>query len=143
MRALLDVNVLVALFDAAHVHHETCRAWLVEHQRAGWASCPLTQNGAIRILSTPTYPNTVSTSEAARLLAGACGTSHHAFWPDDLSILDASSVRRERIHGPRQITDVYLLALAVARDGRLVTLDGAIPLSPVIGAQKRHLIVLR
>lgn len=143
MRALLDVNVLVALFDAAHVHHETCRAWLVEHQELGWASCPLTQNGTVRILSTPTYPNTMSTSGAAGLVAGACGTPHHEFWHDELSILDASRIRRERIHGPRQITDVYLLALAVARQGRFVTLDAAVPLSPAIGAQKRHLIVLR
>lgn len=135
--------MLVALFDTAHVHHDACRAWLLDHHELGWASCPLTQNGTIRILSTPTYPNSISTSEATNLLAGACGTSHHEFWPDELSILDTSRVRRERIHGARQITDVYLLALAVARDGRLVTLDGAIPISPVIGAQKRHLVVLR
>ena len=143
MRALLDVNVLIALFDAAHVHHETTRAWLTVNQQLGWASCPITQNGAVRILSTPSYPNAVSTSEATRMMAGACATGQHEFWSDNVSILDEARIRRDRVHGPRQITDVYLLALAVANGGRLVTLDAAVPITPVVGASKRHLAVIR
>lgn len=142
MRALLDVNVLVALLDAAHVHHLTARCWLTEHQGDGWASCPLTQNGTVRILSTASYPNSTTTNEATTRLASACSNARHEFWPDDVSILDAARIRQDRIHGPRQITDLYLLALAVAHGGRLVTLDTAIPITPVVGATKRHLVVL-
>lgn len=142
MRSLLDVNVLLALLDAAHMHHPTARQWLTEHEANGWASCPLTQNGTVRILSTGSYPNAISTSEATTRLAAACGTTRHQFWPDDVSILDTSRIRPDRIHGPRQVTDLYLLALAVAHGGRLVTLDTAIPITPVIGATKRNLVVL-
>lgn len=143
VRALLDVNVLIALFDGSHVHHETARTWLTKNQEHGWASCPLTENGAVRILSTPSYANAVSTAEATAMMAGACATEHHEFWSDEVSIVDGARIRRDRIHGPRQITDVYLLALAVANEGRLVTLDAAVPLSPVVGATKRHLVVIR
>ena len=143
MRSLLDVNVLIALFDAAHVHHEAARNWLTQNQELGWASCPLTQNGAVRILSSPSYANAVSTAEATGMMAGACATEHHEFWSDQVSIVDDKRIRRDRLHGPRQITDVYLLALAVANDGRLVTLDAAVPISPVVGATKRHLVVIR
>ncbi len=142
MRALLDVNVLVALLDAAHLHHSTARQWLTEHEADGWASCPLTQNGTVRILSTASYPNSIATSEATTRLSGACSNVRHEFWADDVSILDVTRVRQDRIHGPRQITDLYLLALAVAHGGRLVTLDTAIPITPVVGATKRHLVVL-
>lgn len=66
----------------------------------------------------------------------------HAFWPDELSIADAEHVDRTKILGPKQLTDIYLLALAVKRRGRLATFDRAIPLAAVCGAQSRHLVVL-
>ncbi|MCC5888414.1 MAG: VapC toxin family PIN domain ribonuclease, partial [Gammaproteobacteria bacterium] len=89
MRALLDVNVLIALLDADHVHLAASHAWLEANIDAGWASCPLTQNGCIRIMSQPSYPGTLSAAAVAQRLAAATQTQWHSFWPDGLSLLDA------------------------------------------------------
>ena len=101
-------QVLTALLDAGHQHHVVCRDWLTTNTAAGWASCPVTQNGYARILSQPAYPNSVPTTVALAKLPPACSTSHHAFWPDEVSLLDEFIVRSDRIHGPRQLTDLYL-----------------------------------
>lgn len=142
MRALLDVNVLVALLDASHLHHGLAMDWLAAHARQGWASCPLTQNGCLRILSLPGYPNPQPTASVAQRLAAAVADRSHAFWPDDLSLLEAGRVHWERILGPRQVTDLYLLALAVHHGGTLVTLDRGIDAAAVPGAKARHLTVI-
>ena len=141
-RALLDVNVLIALLDMDHAHHRTARKWLGAEIDSGWASCPLTENGCIRIMSQPKYPNPVQTGEVIKRLTDAAATPYHEFWPDSLSILDETTVDKTRIHGPKQVTDVYLLALAIKRGGRFVTFDGAVPLSAVLGAEKEHLTVI-
>jgi uncharacterized protein len=141
-RALLDINVLIALLDLDHVHHGTARSWLEREIGSGWASCPLTENGCIRVMSQSKYPNPVPTTEAIKRLQNATATSYHEFWTDDLSILDRTAVDEDRIHGPKQVTDVYLLALAVKHLGRFVTFDGAIPLSAVRGARQQHLAVI-
>lgn len=142
MRALLDVGVLLALFDEDHVHHVRARTWLSDQAINGWASCPLTQNGFIRIISQPKYPKPISTRSALALLQAAASTPYHEFWPADLSLLEDSVLHSERIHGPKQITDIYLLALAVSRDGFLATFDRAIPLNAVPNAEPNHLVVL-
>jgi len=142
MRALLDVNVLIALLDAAHVHHKVARAWLETHIESGWASCPITQNGCIRILSQPSYPGSQAGAVIATRLAEAADTSWHEFWADDLSLLDKNALDWRYILGSRQLTDSYLLALAVHRGGRLVTFDRAIPLAAVPGAEDHHLVKL-
>ncbi|KRC53581.1 MULTISPECIES: TA system VapC family ribonuclease toxin [unclassified Nocardioides] len=141
-RGLLDVNVLLALFDAAHADHRRAWEWLGANIAEGWASCPLTQNGFVRIISQPRYPNAVPPGRAIALLGEAAETEHHEFWPDEVSILDPGTVRSDRVHGPGQLTDLYLLALAVARGGRFVTFDDGIPLSAVPGATPEHLVVL-
>ena len=142
MRALLDVNVLIALLDGGHLHHRLSRGWLARHLDAGWASCPLTQNGCIRILSQPAYPNSVPVARVAERLAEAARDLAHAFWPDSISLLQADRVTWDRLLSSRQVTDAYLLALAVERGGRLVTLDRGVPLASVRGAQPKHLVVL-
>lgn len=142
MRALLDVNVLVALLDAGHLHHRVAMDWLAAHARAGWASCPLTQNGCLRILSLPTYPNPQPPARVAQRLANATADHSHAFWPDSLSLLEPKRLRWERVLSTRHITDVYLLALAVAHQGYLVTFDRSVAVDAVPGAQKKHLVVL-
>jgi uncharacterized protein len=142
MRALLDVNVLIALLDADHSLHARATQWLDLHARDGWASCPITQNGCVRIMSHPGYPNALPVGTVMERLAEACANDLHEFWPDDLSLLDANVADSSRIHGPRQITDVYLLALAVRRDGRLVTLDQSVVHNAVVGARKDHVQVL-
>ena len=142
MHALLDVNVLIALLDSDHVHHARARAWLKENIRNGWASCPLTQNGCIRILSQPAYPGALPPAVVAKRLAAATNTKWHDFWPDSLSLLDGAHVNWNGVLGSRQVTDIYLLALAVNRGGCLVTFDRAIPLAAVPGAKPRHLVVI-
>ena len=114
MRALLDVNVLIALLDSDHLHHGRARGWLKENIKHGWASCPLTQNGCIRIMSQTGYPNALPAAAVAERLAAAIATNHHVFWPDTVSMLDAGRVTWNAVLGSRQVTDVYLLALAVA-----------------------------
>lgn len=142
MRALLDINVLIALLDAGHIHHRVATDWLTTNIRDGWASCPITQNGCIRIMSQPGYPQPLPVAEVAARLAEATRTPHHAFWPDGPSLLDRGLVRWRSVLGSRQVTDVYLLALAVTNDGRFVTLDRAVPLAAVMGAEMRHLAVI-
>ncbi|MDP2821893.1 MAG: PIN domain-containing protein [Sulfuritalea sp.] len=142
MRALLDVNVLIALLDSDHLHHAGAAKWLKENIRTGWASCPLTQNGCIRIMSQSGYPNALPAAAIAERLAAATATTHHVFWPDAISMLDAGRIAWNAVLGARQVTDVYLLALAVQQGGRLVTLDRAVPLKAVPGAKTRHLVVI-
>ncbi len=142
MRALFDVNVLIALFDPDHVHHELAHGWWKTNEASGWASCPLTENGFVRILSQPKYPNAVAIEDAIRRLSRSKGQRDHAFWADDVSLSDRSVFHVEHILGHRQVTDVYLLALAVRNSGRLVTFDQGVPISAIEGAEKRHLFVL-
>ena len=140
MKSLLDVNVLLALLDSDHVHHGAARDWFRRDVGRGWATCAITQNGFVRVLSQPRYPASVPASVAVELLAGAVAGPHHEFWPCDLSLLNRSVIDVTRIHGGRQITDAYLLALAVSRGGRLVTFDRAIALASVPAATPEHLV---
>jgi toxin-antitoxin system PIN domain toxin len=142
MRALLDVNVLIALLDAAHVHHRQARAWLEDNIAQGWASCPITQNGCIRILSQPAYPGAQPPAVIATRLAEAVETRWQEFWADDLSLVESGALDWQHIFSSRQLTDAYLLALAVRRGGRVVTLDRAVSLAVVPGAAADHLVIL-
>jgi hypothetical protein len=142
MRALLDVNVLIALLDARHASHHAARSWFADHAAPGWASCAITENGCIRIMSHPSYPNNRTVHEVADRLRRATADPIHEFWSESVSVLDASRVDLGRVHGPRQLTDVYLLALAVANNGRLVTFDTSVTLDTVSGATAAHLVVL-
>ena len=142
MRALLDVNVLIALLDSDHVHHLAAHAWLSANVEAGWASCPLTQNGCIRIMSQPAYPGSLPASSVAARLGAAMSTRWHAFWPDSISLVDGATVDWNGVLGSRQVTDVYLLALAVRNGGRLATFDRGVPLRAVANASARHLAVI-
>jgi toxin-antitoxin system PIN domain toxin len=137
VRALLDVNVLLALFDSEHAHHARARAWWVQNRDRGWASCPLTQNGFIRIMSSPGYPRPLIVADALSVLGAQVALPGHTFWPDDVSVFDATLFHHDRILGPRQLTDIYLLALAMKHGGRLATLDRAIPAGAVRGAEDR------
>ena len=142
MRALLDVNVLIALLDQAHPHHETAWSWLKANIKHGWASCPITQNGCIRIMSQPGYPNPLPAAQVAQRLAEAAARPQHRFWPDSISLLDETAVDRSRLLSARQVTDAYLLALAVHNKGTFVTFDRSIALAVVPGAQERNVLVL-
>jgi uncharacterized protein len=142
MRALLDVNVLIALLDSDHTSHGVALKWFAKHAREGWASSPITQNGCIRIMSNPSYPNALPIQAVMKRLADACEEDVHEFWSDEVSLLNPNLVASTRIHGPRQLTDIYLLALAVEQEGRLVTFDTGVPLAVVRKATPDNLVVL-
>ena len=142
MRALLDVNVLIALLDADHSLHPRATEWFTSHARTGWASCPITQNGCVRIMSHPGYPNALPVRAVMERLAEATTSGLHEFWPDDISLLDQDLVDAARIHGPRQLTDLYLLALAVRRGGRFATFDHSISIGAIKGAKAKDMITL-
>jgi toxin-antitoxin system PIN domain toxin len=142
MRALLDVNVLIALLDADHSLHARATEWFTGHAQEGWASCPITQNGCLRIMSHSGYPNAFPVRVVMERFAEATAGSFHEFWPDDVTLLDARVADPTRIHGPRQLTDLYLLALAARHDGQFVTFDTAISLDAIHSAGKKHLLTL-
>jgi hypothetical protein len=142
MRALLDVNVLIALLDADHSLHARATEWFASHARAGWASCPITQNGCVRIMSHPGYPNALPVRSVVERLAEATASELHEFWPDDISLLDQALIDSARIHGPRQLTDIYLFALALRHRGRFATFDKSISAEAIKGAQKKNTVTL-
>jgi toxin-antitoxin system PIN domain toxin len=141
--ALLDVNVLIALFDPDHLHHAASHAWFARNRGHGWATCPLTENAMVRILSNPSYPGSRTTLEdAASRLVAFCSDSRHVFWPDSISLHGTNQFRWRQVRGHRQLTDVYLLALSVANKGRLATFDIAISVKAVTGASSDNLELL-
>lgn len=142
MRALLDVNVLIALLDAAHVHHRLATSWLGAHIEAGWASCPLTQLGCVRIMSQPGYPNSQPAAQVAARLRSATQSPHHVFWPADVDALHEDRIDWRRILSSRQVTDCYLLGLAVAQSGCFVTFDRHVVLTAVAGASRQQVVVV-
>ena len=142
MRALLDVNVLLALQDQGHVHHAAAMQWLADNWNKGWASCPLTQNGCLRILSRPGHPNAQTPNAVRERLAEATAHEMHRFYADDFSLLDTGVLNWTHITGSRQLTDAYLLALAVRHHLRFITFDRGIPLHAVPGARSEHLVTL-
>jgi toxin-antitoxin system PIN domain toxin len=142
MRALLDVNVLIALLDSDHTLHWPATDWFARQRDEGWASCPITQNGCVRIMSHPSYPNPLPVQAIIERLVEATFTRLHEFWPDDISLLDQQLVDAGRIHGPRQLTDVYLLALAVRHGGRFATFNQSVSVEAIKGARTDDLCKL-
>lgn len=134
--------MLIALFDERHVHHFDSHAWWKANRNEGWASCPLTQNGFVRIVSQPKYPRPVLPREAIRHLTQTVERTDHESWPDDVSLLRETEFDPSAITRSKHITDIYLLALAVRHSGRLITFDRHIPLSAVVGANNEHLSVI-
>lgn len=123
---LLDVNMLIALAWPNHVHHRIAQAWFSRHASAGWATCPLTQCGFIRISSNPRIiSEAVSPREAQLLLRTVTAHRHHQFWADDIPF-HAESIPVQLLLGHQQVTDAYLLGLSLGHKGKLVTLDAGI-----------------
>jgi len=131
---LLDVNVLVALLDQEHVFHEATQAWFLAEGGDDWATCPITENGFIRVLGRASYPKGPGTpAAAARLLDGVRRLAGHSFWPEELSLFSSPLVRTDAIATAGQVTDTYLLALAVYRNGKLATFDRRLSTASVDG----------
>jgi hypothetical protein len=121
---LLDVNVLIALVDPSHVAHDAAHAWFEAVGCQSWATCPLTENGVIRIVSNPKYPNSAGTPDAAAAIVRTLrALPGHVFWADDISLVDAAHIDTSKLATSAQVTDTYLLALAATRGGQLATFD--------------------
>lgn len=143
MRHLLDVNVWVALFDDAHVHNALALAFM-QRPKLKIATCPIVENGVIRVLNMPSYSKfgAVGFEAVRNKLREVCQSFNHEFWPDDVSLRTDNTLNWPRILGHNQITDAYLLALCVARQACLVTLDHRVSLSCAHGASAANLKLL-
>ncbi len=141
--ALLDVNLLVALFDPDHVHHDTAHDWFAESRGHGWATCPLTENGVVRILSNRSYsPTAEPPGRIVDRLRTFCASGDHVFWADDVSLRDGDLCVADALVSHRQITDMYLLGLAKRHGGRLASFDRAIPVAAVGGGVADDLVII-
>ena len=141
---LLDVNVLIAMAWPTHRAHEKVQEWLARHAREGWATCPLTQTAFVRILSNPAFsPNALTPADALALLQANLGHPAHRFWPDDLSLIQALGQFGPHLAGHQQVTDAYLLGLAMHKKGKLATMDRAVrALLPDRSPESDFLIVI-
>jgi toxin-antitoxin system PIN domain toxin len=139
---LLDVNVLIALIDPTHLGHDAAHAWFAATGAASWATCPLTENGVLRIVGHPRYPNSAGSPAAvAPIVARLRALPGHVFWKDDFSLIESNIVDVARIATPAQITDTYLLALAATNKGQLATFDRRLsPAAVRRGRASLHLI---
>jgi len=134
---LLDVNILIALVDPAHIQHDGAHQWFARVGRKAFATCPLTENGLVRIVGHPKYPNSPGPPSAVlQSLAAIRGLPGHTFWPDDLSIADESFFASELLTSHSRVTDSYLLALAHAKGGRLATMDQKLATEAVPSAKQ-------
>lgn len=129
---LLDVNVLIALGDHQHPHFAISEAWFKSNAASGWATCPLTENGFLRILGHSSYAMGPGSPEgAATILQGMKNVAGHRFLPDDFSLPEALPTLKGVTSA--QLTDLYLLALAVRNGAWFLTLDRRIDPSLVPG----------
>ena len=136
-RYLFDVNVLIALVDPTHVQHDRAHAWFASTGKIAWATCPITQNGVVRIVGSSRYPNSPGNpSSVAEVVEILCKLGGHEFWPDDMSIFDKSRFDADRLLDSAQITDSYLLGLARAHGGKLATFDRHLVTDAVIGGTR-------
>jgi toxin-antitoxin system PIN domain toxin len=140
MAALLDVNALIALVDSDHVDHETMRKWFTENHEAGWATCPITENGMIRVLSQQAYPSGQRTPaeviQTLNALKTAFAATHH-FWPDDVSLTDNPIFDGALIAGAGHVTDAYLLGLTASKGGTFISFDRSLAWYAVRGASDK------
>jgi toxin-antitoxin system PIN domain toxin len=137
--ALLDVNVLVALFHPDHIYHDAAHAWFAANRNRGWATCPLTENGVLRVLAnSATFGDHHSSASVRSRLDALCSSEEHVFWPDTVSFRDEHLFNLSGV-SHRQIADIYLLGLAVSNGGRLATFDRRISIEAVTNARRESL----
>jgi toxin-antitoxin system PIN domain toxin len=141
-RFLLDVNILIALIDPSHVQHDKAHEWFDKSGKKAWATCPLTENGVLRIVGHARYPNSPGTpASVAELMATFLAHPGHEFWPDNITLLDRQHIHAARLLNSAQVTDSYLLALAASQGGKLATFDRQLVTAAVVnGSQSLHVI---
>ena len=141
-RFLFDVNVLIALIDPTHIQHDSAHGWFAKSGKKAWATCPLTENGVLRIVGHTRYPNSPGTPAAvADLMASFLQHPGHEFWADDLTLFDTSRIEAARLPDSGQVTDTYLLALAVAHGGKLATFDQHIVTDAVVNGRQGLFVI--
>lgn len=142
MTYLLDVNVLIALIDPAHVAHDDAHTWFSNKGNASWASCPITENEVLRILGNPKYPNSPGPPAViAEIVEQLRALPGHSFWAEDFSLVGSDAIDASRVLTSAQVTNTYLLALAKVRGGQLATFDRRLSVDAVKdGKATLHLI---
>ena len=141
---LLDTNVLIALLDPAHINHDAAHDWFSETGQNDWATCPITENAVVRILSNPAYPSVdwLPSDVIQHLRKFLSQAQGHTFWEDEVSLLDLNLFSDKIIRGHKQLTDIYLLGLAVSNNAAIATFDRSIPLATVQNAVKSNICLL-
>jgi toxin-antitoxin system PIN domain toxin len=135
---LLDTNLLIALLWPSHQQHDLAVRWFTSHRGHGWATCPFTQAGFVRIVSNPAFSrDAVQPREAIQVLSANTAAKDHEFWPGELPVAGAVAFAGVRLMGHQQVTDAYLLGLAISRRGVLATLDKGIAALTEPRAQER------
>lgn len=143
MPSLLDVNALIALVDENHVQHETMRRWFSSHHQRGWATCPLTENGMVRVLSQPAYPGGPwSPADVIQILSALRNTfeKSYQFWADSISLTDPKLFDPALLTTSKHVTDAYLLGLAKYHSGTLVSFDRSLPWQAIRGGSVRLVV---
>jgi uncharacterized protein len=140
---LLDVNVLIALLWPPHEAHERAQRWFAKNAGQGWATCAMTQAGFVRIVSNPAFSRrVVSPRDALQVLGGSLQHPAHHFWTEDIKVTEVLASFGRRVLGHQQITDAYLLGLAIHKKGRLATLDRSLgSLLPEQSAARRVVLL--
>jgi len=140
---LLDVNLLIALLWPAHEAHDKAQRWFAENADYGWATCPITQAGFVRIVSNPSFSRRSSSpKDALRILAASLEHRAHRFWAEDIGVQDAFAISGQRLVAHQQVTDAYLLGFALHKKGRMATLDSSLPELLPVGSSARRSISL-
>lgn len=142
MTSLLDVNVLIALIDQSHSAHMRAHGWFDREGHCDFATCPITENGLVRIVGNPRYGSgSDSPTRVLEFLRALRQKEGHSFWPDDISLLHHDLVDPAKILNAAQITDTYLLALAAARGGKLATFDRRLVVTAVRGGSEAFQLI--
>lgn len=140
---LLDVNVLIALTWPTHVHHRVARTWFDRESAAGWATCPITELGFVRVSSNPkAIPDAVRPQHAVSLLQRLTRLPGHRFWADEAPVTATGPFASLSLIGHRQVTDAYLLALARHHGGKLATLDRGVSGLVAVREERSHWVEL-
>lgn len=145
MRFLLDANILVTLFDNKNDNHAKVAQWFLQHIQSSnnvWLSGAITQMACLRILSLPSYPADYSFKEVQEIFVEAIKHTKHEFIATNLDVVQSNIIDWRHLQGHRQLTDAYLLALAVHANAKLVTLDSRINFRCVKNAQVSDLIIV-
>ena len=137
MTFLLDVNVLIALLDPGSLMHDQAHLWFGVEGHTSFATCPIVENGVLRIMGNPRFPGSLGSPAAVvPALLNLRTLQGHQFWHDDISVVASPHLAADRLGTHGLVTDSYLLALAVSRGGRLATFDRRIATGAVVGGRE-------